>query len=149
MYALCNRHLCITVWLSGNYLNSILERQRPAILLSECLAISVRITWESVRGKVEEVLVNCKPTCYKKSVYYFACKTRVLQVLLQSQQFSLHFPGNGISSTLLGSTGMWPKREREQELNRRQNVSHCIFPLCLRCYILIFLSTFARQHNGL
>lgn len=97
-------HLCITVWLSENYLNSILERQSPVILLSEYSDMSVRITWESMRGRVQEekVLVNCKSTCYNKSVYYFAYQ--VLQVLLQSKQIFLHFPGQGIASTLLGST---------------------------------------------
>lgn len=112
MYILHDRHLCITVWLSKNYLNSILERQSPVILLSEYSDMSVRITWESMRTKVQEekVLVNCKSTCYNKSVYYFAYQ--VLQVLLQSKKFFLHFPGQGISSTLLGSTRDVTKKEK-------------------------------------
>lgn len=57
-----------------------------------------------MRGKVveEKVLVNCKPTCYNQSIYLLAYQG--LQVLLQSKQVSLHFPGHVISSTLLAST---------------------------------------------
>lgn len=85
-------------------MNYTLERKSPAILLSEYSDMSVRITWESMRGKVEEeeVLVNCKATCYNKSAYFFAYQD--LQVLLQSKKVSLHSPGHVISSALLGST---------------------------------------------
>lgn len=114
----CITGICITVWLSGNYLNSILEGQSPAIFLFVYSDISVRITWESMRGKVEEekILVNHKPTCYNKSVNYFANQSTTLHCFSLSKFLCISL-GMGSPLLCLAAQGMQPKMEREQELN--------------------------------
>lgn len=61
-------------------------------------------------------------------------------------KFLCIFMGMGSPLLCLAAQGMWPKGKENRSWT---DVSHWIFPLCLRCYVLIFLSTFARQHNGL